>query len=277
MAERWETYYTPPGRPSIEALKYYKQFAKDATKGLRRRPRGLVFGATPELRDLLTEMKFEATMIDINLEMINAMTEFIKRKNPQEVIIKEDWVNNCLKSNYFDVAVGDLILGNVPWESQDTLLKSVHRVLKPGGAFITKIEFVADDWNDYIYDSSAVLEMYAGFPRYKNKMMELFCYLMHIICWDSKTRLADLKKMKKWMEKYKKKGKYWHKNKEAERLLNYLWGMWAPMDKIWALATETEMKKKVGQYFKFKDIKVLSDCKLQIANEMFPMWYLKKK
>lgn len=274
LAERWDKLYTPPGRPSAEAIKFYKKFAKDATKGLRQKPRGLVFGATPELRDLLFELKFDVVMIDINLEMIEAMTELTKHKNQQEVIIKGDWVNNCLKSNYFDVVLGDLILGNVPWGLQDALLKSIKRVLKPGGAFITKIEFESDNWDKYLADSAAVLDMYAGFPRYKNKMMELFCYLMHVVCWDHKTHLSDLRKMRRWMGKYKKGNKYKHKNKEAERMLNALWAMWGPMDKIWALGTETEMKKKVQRFFQFKDVEVLSDCRLEIIDETFPMWYL---
>lgn len=278
LAKRWETLYTPPGRPSQEAVRFYKKFAKDATRGLRRRPRGLVLGATPELRDLLTEMKWEAVMIDANMEMIEAMAALLKRSNPDEIIVKGDWIKNPLKTGYFDVVFGDLVLANVPWNLQSALLKNVRRMLKPGGAFITKVEIgIENKHGNRQADADALLEMYARMPRYRNKAMELFCYLLHAVAWDRRVHLADTQRMKRWMAKYQKGGRYVHKSKEAQRLLNLIWRMWEPMVKVWGVGTDRELRTRVARHFTVLDSQILSDCREQIVRESFPLWYLKAK
>ena len=267
--------YTPPGRPSEEAIEFYKEFAKDATCGLKRKPRGLVLGATPELRDLLAEMKWEAVMIDVNLEMIEAMSALLKRNNPNEVIVKGDWIENPLRSGYFDAVFGDLVLANVPWSLQGAFLKNVRRVLRPGGAFITKVEVVKKD--TLKVSGEELLRQYASMPQYRNKAMELFCYLLHIVSWNKRTHLADTKRMKQWMKKYKKGAQYVHKNKEAERLLNLIWKMWEPMVKTWGVGTEKELRGKVTKYFRIVNTRILADCRVQIVRESFPLWYLRAK
>ena len=74
FAARWERYYTPPGRPSKQAINTYKEFTSKAIAGAARQPRTLVLGSTPELRDLLQELKCQVAIVDINLEIFRVQS-----------------------------------------------------------------------------------------------------------------------------------------------------------------------------------------------------------
>jgi len=270
FAKRWEKYYTPPGRPSKQAINVYRKYAKEALKGLRRKPRGLIFGATPELRDLLTEMKFEVTIIDINMEMILAMSELTKKKNPEEIIIKSNWLASPLASNYYDVVLGDLVLSNIIPERQAKFLNEIIRILKSKGYWITRFEVVPNDWP--FDDFNNLLNKFSKIPWHKNRPMELLFLLLNN-AWNPKTNIGYLRRVKSWMEKYKvKEGKYKHPNEKVTKCLNLIWEMWKPMEKQWVFRREKDTVKQLLPYFKIIKKIVLNDCYYRQADESAPIW-----
>lgn len=117
MTDKWKKgLYTSPGRPSLSEQKIYRKCIKAVIKN-KKNARALVLGSTPELRDILAELKVETIICDISYEMMLAMSEVIKKAKPEkEIWIKAPWEENPLPEKYFDIIVGDLVLGNVPWQ-----------------------------------------------------------------------------------------------------------------------------------------------------------------
>lgn len=138
-SESWKE-ITHPSRPCQKNLRDYKRFFVQAVKG-RKYPNVLMFGATPELRDLLAKYPtVETTIVDINMEMILAMTELMqyKEKASEEIWVKADWLRAPLKEGYYDVLFGDYILENLPYKKQSKFFKKCYQLLKKGGCFITR-------------------------------------------------------------------------------------------------------------------------------------------
>ncbi len=274
IAARWERYCTPPGRPSKQAMSLYRRFAKKSFVGLKRQPRALVLGATPEIRDVLAVLKADVSIIDINMEMIMAMTELMKRKDPNEIIVKGNWVNMPFASNYYDAVLGDIVLPNIPRRLQKQFLKEVKRVLKPKGYFITKMHVIPNNWQFKPFDS--ILDRYAKIPVYKNNIIELFACL-HNNIYNPKTHIMNINLIRKRLIKYWKKGKYKHPSAKITKLLNDMWELFKPMDKKWNPGFEKETSKQVSQYFKIQKKIVLNDCYFHEIDESFPFWVCQVK
>src|SRR5690349_13869034 len=115
----YEKYFTKPYRPTNDEIKKYKEWLQQiSSKKDNKDVKALVLGATPELRDLLTELQFRSYFIDINSDMISSMTQLITRKNPNEVAVQANWLDNPLADQYFDVILGDCVISNVTWDQR---------------------------------------------------------------------------------------------------------------------------------------------------------------
>ncbi len=272
LASNWEM-YTPPGRPSKEAIKYYKKFARLATKNSKTK-RALVIGATPELRDLLYELNFEVTIIDINIEMILAMSKLTKHKNPNEIIVKGSWTDHPLQSDYYDIALGDLVLSNVPEEKQEQFLKELKRVLKKNGYWITKMDLTLDNWIHE--DPEIIIKRYSVLPVKRNTPMELLCNILHN-AYNHKTKIMSTIVIRNWLKRYKVKDRYKHPNKKITKYLNYIWESWKPMEKEWCIRTETKTEKHISPYFKVMNKHILHDCQIHKVDKVYPIWFCKVK
>ncbi len=129
----------PPLRPSPGEIKIYERFLKKTLSNNSSR-RALLFGATPELRDLLAKYKFEVTLIDVNPAMVKATTKLLKRKNHREKIIIGDWLKIKLPQNYYDLAMGDHIIGNVNFKKWNHFFSLVTKLLTKNGYFLTNVQ-----------------------------------------------------------------------------------------------------------------------------------------
>lgn len=293
FARRWQKYYTPPGRPSKQAIEVYRKFINRAldfpresasTPSVTEESRSasisnikiLILGSTPELRDLAAEFTPEVAFVDVNLEMILAMNEIVKKKNLQEIMVKANWLNAPLASSYFDIILGDLVVSNLPMDRQDDLLQEIKRLLKPKGYFITKMEVMPEKWQFAEFDD--VLDRYVKIPFLgKQGAMELFVYL-HNNAWDPKTGTANVQKSKNWMNKYQiKPGVYKHPSNKITRYLNNIWAMWQPMEKQWAFKTEKGATQQVSKYFQILEKVVLNDCYFHEVDESFPIWFCRSR
>jgi len=278
-AKRWQKYYRPPGRPSQSAIAEYRRHLRTAKRGLKRKPRVLIFGSTPELRDVAYEEKYEVTFIDLNLEMILAMTSIMKHKNPNEIVVRGNWCDLPFQDHYFDAAMGDVVLSNVPGNLQDRFLKEIVRVLKNSGYFISKIEVVPKDFpfEDYEVVLNKFKKVPADFYQDRSCMsIELLVYL-HNLTFNYKKKLIDLSLIVRGLNKYFKKDHFVHPDKKLNVLLNDMWQMWQPMKKTWSVSWEVEVEKQIKRYFKILNKKVLADCYFRCNDQCFPIWLMQVK
>ncbi len=273
FAQRWKKYYTPPGAPSPAFAALYKKYTLKAIKN-KKNPKILILGATPELRQVMYNVKAEITIIDINIEMILAMTELVKNKRKDEIIVRGDWLSNPLADNYYDVVMGDLVIPNIPWNLQLNFLNKISNLLKKGGYFLSKDEFIPKDW--VFEDFDRVLDKYKKYPFYRNEAVEIFVHLYSMV-WDKKTRLVDTRKLKNGLNKYWKKDKYVHPNKAIEKSLNIIWTMFKPLEKVWAIGDEQGWTRNISRFFLIEEKIFLDDCKIKEFNKCFPFIVCKVK
>ena len=177
IADMWNTYFTPPSRVSKDEAEKYKEWLKEIKEG---RIKALVLGVTPEIRESLIELGYETTCIDINKEMILAMNSVLKMKNPNEVIVNEDWLKNSLKDNDFDVVIGDCVLSNVKWEERDKLLTEVKRVLRPNGIFMMRLFSIPRE-KPFKKIDELLKHFFKKEPNYRSALelvfeLQIFCY-----------------------------------------------------------------------------------------------------
>lgn len=134
-AQRWKD-YTPSVRPSKDEIQKYKQMIKfNSRKSLK----CLVFGATPELRDMLFELKCDVTVVDNNQYMIEKMSSLMNYNPKDEKTIVSDWINVDLKENHFDYILGDHVVNMLPISKYTHFLSKVKKLLAVGGIFINRV------------------------------------------------------------------------------------------------------------------------------------------
>jgi len=277
FAARWRELYTAPGRPSKPDIAVYRRYIQSACARLKRKPRTLVLGATPELRDLLAQLKHDVTLADINMEMILAMSELINPKNPPETLVRADWSQTPLRTGYFDVVVGDLVIPNVTPDRRRAFTKEMHRLLKPGGAFVTRV-FITPPLKEPRENRDEVIERYAHIPPGETRSHELFADLFMNIALDRRRMIFDIKKLRDVINEFRiKDGVYRHPNKNITQYLNKMWRMWQPMDKQWSAQTEANYMRMLSPYFFVQEKAVAGVCYYERMNRTFPLWYLEKR
>lgn len=141
LAQWWQK-VAPPVRPSKSDIKVYEGFLK-RTIGNKGRPKVLIFGATPEMRDLAAKYKAETTVCDISSEMIMAMCQLMshKKAGQKEIWVRASWVTAPLRHNYYDVILGEGVTTNVSWKESNQWWKHLTELLKSKGAFITRMVY----------------------------------------------------------------------------------------------------------------------------------------
>jgi ubiquinone/menaquinone biosynthesis C-methylase UbiE len=135
LGELWKD-FKPPLRPSKGELKIYDEYLKKVNPE-KKRLSVLMFGSTPELRDLLSHHKLIVTIVDANPEMVRLMSKLVRKKNKSEKVIIGNWLDLDFDDNSFDFAVGDQVLNNVDIKDWPKMLGGIKRVLRPGGYFLS--------------------------------------------------------------------------------------------------------------------------------------------
>lgn len=140
-ADQWK-HLKVPLVMSGEEIEIYKRFIlKDRLQSKR----ALLFGATPELRDMLFDLRFDVTLVDINPEMVAAMDMLVKKSKNKEKKIIGDWlkigdgVEIEDKFGKFDIILGDHFLNHVPFKSFSKLFGIIASLLKEEGLFVTNV------------------------------------------------------------------------------------------------------------------------------------------
>lgn len=271
FADRWNKYYRLPGRPSKQAISVYKKLIQKT--GIKK-PRILIHGSTPELRDAARKISNNVTIIDINKNMIDEMTKLCRLDNKKEKRVRADWTNMPFESGCFDIILGDVTFQNIPYDKQKFFLDESTRVLKKNGYWITKMMLIPDDWEFMEFDEA--LNSYTQAAQTKEASSELTYKLLYNT-WDKK-HTVSMKIMRNWMDKYKTKdGSYKHQNPKITQFLNDIWEFWKPLDKTWALSYEKDIIKQISCFFEIIDRKILDDCIDPNVDESFPIYLCRKK
>lgn len=275
FASRWKKYYAPPGRPSKSAIQTYRKYSLEVFRNVKgRRPRALILGATPELRDLMFELGAEVTVADINPEVVRKLKSLMHhRKKAKEKLIMGDWSRIELPKEYFDVIVGDVVLGNVRRNRQPNFLRNMKSALAPNGHFIQKMEVIPDNWK--FEDMEATLNRFGNARPTKNYSVELVAMLLHNT-FDRKRRIASLKRIRRGIAQYMTGDRITHPNKNVRKLLSDIWAFWKPMEKEWSWDRESVVKPQVAKFFRIKKEIVLKDCLFQVNDRSFPIWVCAK-
>lgn len=272
FAWRMAKWYKPPGPPSKDDLAIYRRYFRQIfskKKGIK----ALILGSTPQLRDLLHELKAEVTIIDISFEMILTMTQSLEKAKPgEEVWVNANWLSNPLADNYFEIILGDIVLENIPTPLQPKFFQELRRLLKPGGYWLAKFEVVPDNWQ--VWPLPKTLAYYAHLPYRENRFEELFCHLLADTFNPKKTDSVSSKRIFRRLKKYFKNNQWYHPDKKVQRLLRQMWQMWQPFDKVWSQATTSAIQQKVSRYF---EILVKDQAKDYLLSETMPIWLMKVK
>ncbi|MCL5783976.1 MAG: class I SAM-dependent methyltransferase [Patescibacteria group bacterium] len=247
IAQSWGTYFDSPSRPSKMEVDQYKKWLKNISEG-KTGLKGLVLGATPELRDALVESNFNSCIIDINWEMILAMTELLKTKNPNEVIIKANWLNNPLQNGYFDVVLGDAVLPNLPWEKRDEFYCEIKRLLKTGGYFMNRAFFVPE--KKPFANIDELLKAFAQKPASNKTALELV-FEIQILTHSETDHLGSMEKVVAVVEKLRGNNGFNFDSEELNKTLDIVWDYWlkTARQKIWIYPFEREEEAEYKKYF----------------------------
>lgn len=134
VAKTWGK-INPPYSPSLGGLKIYEKWMRKIKKK-NERPKLLILGVTPSLRELGFKLGFEVTCVDINLKMIEETNKLIEEKNPKEKIIVGDWLKVELPEESFDLIVSDHSTNNVNFKDWNKLFERIKKFLKKNGTVI---------------------------------------------------------------------------------------------------------------------------------------------
>lgn len=273
IAYDWRNYFTVPSRISPQEVKKYREWLERIDKD-KKPLKGLVLGATPELRDALFDFGYQVFSLDINLDMFLAMDELLKNRNQNEVIIKANWLNSPLPDHYFDIVVGDAVLPNIPWEKRLQLLKEVSRLLKSNGVFLTRA-FCVPDTKSF----SSVEEILEYFSKKQHPITQSALELvleLQILTYDPKDHLGSFAKAKEVLGDYEKKGKVKFTNTDLQKTYNIVRNFWCKkfVNKVFVYAFRDEEENSYKKYFEIKEI---FEAKDHDYSKITPMYFLENK
>jgi hypothetical protein len=124
----------PPWRPSKKDVAFCEKMIKMILQK-EKNPKALIFGSTPEIRDILAKYKIETTAIDMNLGMRMAMSKMMKRKNFKEKYLKDNWLTVKLPQNYFDLVFDDGCFCNLSFNTWTKFIFQIKGAMKKDGLY----------------------------------------------------------------------------------------------------------------------------------------------
>jgi hypothetical protein len=203
-AEIWKK-VQPPWRPNKNDINFCEKMIEMVLKS-EKKPKALVFGSTPEIRDLLAKYKIKTTLVDANPSMKKAMDSLMKRKNKKEKVIFSNWLNVKLPLNYFDLVFGDGILCNIALGTWKELIFKINNSLKENGLFYLAawVYQIKKPWK-----FEELIEKYKKDPKYfkdfKNRIWSLHRLMYEPRLYDRKKKEYDFFKVMKKLRGYVRK------------------------------------------------------------------------
>ncbi len=208
----------PPARPSSFDIKIWETYIKKILRQ-KRDIKALVFGATPEIRDLLAKYKIFTTLLDVNPAMIKGLMKFMKyKKQRNEKVIIDNWlkIRELFSENSFDIVMGHDFFNNIPWSSHNKLASSIKWVLKKDGYGLIVSPILRKTKN---LSSEHFVTLYKKNPKYFKE----FCHRWYVVDvlkkldYNKRTRQFFIKKIKERLIKEAEKQGL------SEKDINQMW------------------------------------------------------
>ncbi|MFA5050581.1 MAG: class I SAM-dependent methyltransferase [Patescibacteria group bacterium] len=264
MAHQWQV-YTPPNRPSKSECQIIEKFIAQHKKPAKI----LILGGTPEFRDLVHRQKAEVTCVDISLDMLMAMTKWVKyQKNAdKETWIKAGWLTMPVAQNYYDFVLGDFVICNIPIKLQPKFLAKIREVLKPGGCFITRHLFP-------IFPKKSIQEFINLVikKKFNQESISEFAYGGLFVVWKAKDSSTSTDGISSALKKSWQDEKNAARKKQIAKLIKIFHQQW-PLGKTWWTLPEKEGEKMMKKYFKISAVKYGTDHPFV---HQCPIYFLKK-
>lgn len=247
IAEEWKTYFAPPSRTSPGEEEQYRKWLAELAIG-KESQKGLVLGATPELRDGMVEHGYDLTSVDINPEMFRAMDELRKSIAPNEQLIEASWLDMPLEDDSFDVVVGDAVLPNVPWEERDRFLSEIKRVLKPGGVFLTRAFYVPREKR-----FSSIDEIFEHFSKKEATVQSTveMAFELLMLTHDDALHAGSFTEAKRLLDEYHKKHGATFESENLQKMHDVIESYWLTklLGKTWIFAYREEEEEQYRKHF----------------------------
>lgn len=135
LAQTWNT-YLPPIRPYLEELLIIKQQITEFITNNSLKPKVLILGSTPELRDILYEFDIQPTVIDYRKENYMVMSELLNKKGVDR-FVEMNWLDMAFDKE-FDIILSEAAFNVVPYNTIKELYKRIYKSLKDDGLLIAK-------------------------------------------------------------------------------------------------------------------------------------------
>lgn len=259
-----------PGRPSKNEVEAYRKACQIALSK-KKESKVLIFGATPEIRNLLLDYKnAQVVLVDNMLDMILGMTELVKKTNKNEVWIKSDWLSVPLPENYFDLILADWTSCNLPFDKQKVYYQNAHKWLRKDGLYAERVIGFKKEEKPMTIEE---LDRYFCKKPINNKYINQFweCGIFYL---DPPVgRPVEVNLFRNRIINYVKKNPKSISAKIFEQSKDVF-----PHDKIWFIPSEKDLDRELGKNFKI--INKIYDPLFNMPNpykKMGIIYYMTKK
>lgn len=246
---KWWKKVAPPVRPSKADLRIYEEFLTKAIKN-KKKPKILVLGATPEMRDLGHKFNAEITVCDLSIEMIIATSQLMQYKNnvEKEIWTRANWVTVPLQHNHYDIILGDGVTTNISWSEAKQWWKHLTELLKPNGVFITRAFFVD---SKIAAKKIAITLIKKIFKKQNISKIDLASLnlALQLLNYNSKTKTVSTSNFKTLFFNYSKK--FSLPQKKANKIYRKLIKIYPPKPiKVWRVPNKEQTENEAKRYFR---------------------------
>lgn len=262
IADLWKK-VVPPSRPSINELAIYTEYLRDLQKTSGRKLDILVLGSTTEFRDWGYENNCNVSVIDYCKEYYHKISDGIKYKNciSNEKVFFKKWQNMNFFEQ-FDIVIGDLATGNVPFIKLDTLFGKVSLALRKNGFFLgksmcynpkQKLENINDIINEYTKSNT-------NDHPYTHIFYQLAIHYINpeTYVWDNQKMYEELLQM--------------YNEKQLDKNIFDALSVVGNMNVSFVIPPYTKLLDIGQQYFKLQDIRYGKDA----YSKFFPLYIFQK-
>jgi len=202
IANKWKK-GGPPARPTPDEIKsifepHFKNVSRAVFRNKKRKARVLILGATPELRDLALKCKMITWSIDINPNMMKAMSKLMKHRKKGKIVIN-NWLtmSRILPKEYFDLIISEQSYNIVPLKKWDKFSKEIKKVIQKDGHIIFKFTTVPKNRRKF----NPAIKQFSQDKLKAGDMVFISHFSPDLPIYNSQRGIVDLKKQPPFIDK----------------------------------------------------------------------------
>lgn len=183
IAKEWEKYIGYTVRPLASTIQYYSQWIQFYS----RQHHFLLYGGTPEIRNIFQQFKLNVTIIDQSEKMVRAMGRLTEQGLPiskNESFKQLNWLSLSKINQSFDLLIGDDAINMMDVIDYDAYLNAAHQILKKDGIFICHLLVKPKD--AYIHNS--FLDVVRAYKKGEISSVYDLASRLNFICFDKKNQ-----------------------------------------------------------------------------------------